>query len=380
MAVSDDLFSAEVSNQIALTRLSAGEARTVLPFLREIVKYLEERLAKEGDSIANKKRLDILLSDVKSKLDEIYTEWELSFFDDVLPEIAVEQALFQSKAINTTVPDYQSVIPTAEQLLTAAKVNPLVINKNLGSVNFDKYIKAWKPQEIERINNAIKGGFYSGQTPQQITRNLVGNKSQGYKNGLVNISKNTIYTVVKTSINHMSVTAKDEFNKQNKDLIIGYEIVATLDSKTSDTCKHYDGRKFYYKNGRNQPKPPFHPNCRSTTSPLLDSKYDFLDEGGTRPSIGEKDGEKVAKKVPSDMTYYEWLKTQPSSLQNEALGKTKAMIFRNAGITEEEFNKASRDRLNQPLTIKEMAASNKKIHDYLESLSKRDSRVKQYID
>ena len=50
------------AHQIDVVRYSAGEAKKVDAFLLDLIDYLETRLAKEGESIASKKRLQILLN------------------------------------------------------------------------------------------------------------------------------------------------------------------------------------------------------------------------------------------------------------------------------------------------------------------------------
>ena len=91
--------------------------------------------------------------------------------------------------------------------------------------------------------------------------------------------------------------------KALKDLDVEqYEILATLDSKTSPICQEMDGQVFKlseYEIGATAP--PFHANCRSTTCPHFDDEY----------------GERVARDragntyiVPGDMTYNEWREKQ----------------------------------------------------------------------
>ncbi len=80
-----------------------------------------------------------------------------------------------------------------------------------------------------------------------------------------------------------------------------YEILATLDSRTSNICQNQDGRHYPIdeaKVGVNYP--PFHPNCRTTTV-----KYDPDTEGRTRIARDAK-GKNVT--VPYDMKYKEWKK------------------------------------------------------------------------
>lgn len=102
-------------------------------------------------------------------------------------------------------------------------------------------------------------------------------------------------------------------------------------------------------------------NCRSTTAPVISSEFDFLDKGAKRAAKGADGGTQVS----ADTTYYEFLKQQPAWFQDQALGPVRGKIFRNSGISPEEFRVISVDGFGRPLTIKEMAELDKRVADYL---------------
>lgn len=80
-----------------------------------------------------------------------------------------------------------------------------------------------------------------------------------------------------------------------------FEIVATLDSITSEICQNLDGKVFDTKD--HQPgvtANPFHVECRSTTVPFFDDEFGF---GGQR-AARDKDGKTYY--VPDDMKYEDW--------------------------------------------------------------------------
>lgn len=80
-----------------------------------------------------------------------------------------------------------------------------------------------------------------------------------------------------------------------------YEIVATLDSHTSEICQSMDGLHFPLKQkeiGSNAP--PFHPNCRTTTVPYFDDEW----SGGERAARDEETGKTVY--VSSRLKYADW--------------------------------------------------------------------------
>ena len=84
-----------------------------------------------------------------------------------------------------------------------------------------------------------------------------------------------------------------------------YEIVATLDNRTSDICQKMDGQHFPLKDmqpGVNAP--PFHVFCRTTTCPYFNDEFTVDDK---RVAKDEETGQWY--EVPANMTYPEWKKS-----------------------------------------------------------------------
>ena len=95
----------------------------------------------------------------------------------------------------------------------------------------------------------------------------------------------------------MEQASQSAYNELNVDR---YEILATLDSRTSSMCQKLDGKVFNVKDatvGVNMP--PFHPRCRTTTCPHIDNDY------STRFA---RDKNNKAIEVNSSMKYSEWAK------------------------------------------------------------------------
>lgn len=348
------LDNSYTAHQIDVVRYSSGEAKKVDAFLLDLIDYLETRLAKEGDSIASKKRLQILLDDVKKRMSGELVKFTDEFLAEVEPFVKSELA-FNDKVFSAF---SSPVTPTLEQALSAINNNPLLLNGS--AVDFGAYTRGWEQKEVDRIAGVISNGYYSGMTTQQIARDVIGTKSARYADGKLNLTKANAYSMAKTAVMHMSSQTKARFFEANDDIVVGEEVVATLDSHTSAYCRWADGKKYYYRDGK-FPRPPYHNGCRTSLSPLLSEEYAFATEGGTRPAVSG--GE--AKRVSSDTTYYEWLKTQPLSTVQSALGKTQADIFLNAGLSPAEFKAASTTQLGKPLTLKEMAARNEEIAAFL---------------
>lgn len=79
-----------------------------------------------------------------------------------------------------------------------------------------------------------------------------------------------------------------------------YEIVATLDNRTSDICRSLDGKIYDMKDAvPGVTTPPFHAYCRSTIAPA-----DIIDEEDTRAARDPITGKTVF--VDGNLTYEEW--------------------------------------------------------------------------
>lgn len=78
-----------------------------------------------------------------------------------------------------------------------------------------------------------------------------------------------------------------------------YEVVATLDSRTSEICQSLDGKVFEFKDYEiGTTAPPFHVNCRTTTAPY------FEDGEEEERAARDKDGKTYY--VPANMKYKDW--------------------------------------------------------------------------
>lgn len=157
--------------------------------------------------------------------------------------------------------------------------------------NFSTRIWNSKTKLIGEVHNELSKNLLTGADPQKAIDSLA--KKMG-------TSKSNAGRLVMTEQAYFgSAAQKDCFNDLD---VEEYEIVATLDSHTSDICRSLDGKVFKmsdYKPGVTAP--PFHVYCRSTTAPHFKENFD----AGERAARGA-DGKTYY--VPDDVTYSEWKK------------------------------------------------------------------------
>ncbi|VFC15748.1 minor head protein [Clostridioides difficile] len=144
-----------------------------------------------------------------------------------------------------------------------------------------------RPTLINELHTKLTQSIIRGENP----KNLVNDFAKRF-----NVSKSQAKNLIMTeSAFFASASRKDCFSDLD---VEKYEIIATLDLRTSNICRELDGKIFDMKDYQvGITAPPFHCRCRTTTAPW------FEDEEGYRAARGE-DGKTYY--VPSSMKYNEW--------------------------------------------------------------------------
>jgi len=239
---------------------------------------------------------------------------------DELEQLAIEDATFEANTIAAII-GAAVAIPSAVTIMRNLKQRPFV------GLVYQDALNEFNEQSQLLIKNQIRAAFYEGKSIDQIVNSLAGSKGMGFRDGVFGSIRRKLETLVRTSVAATSAMARESVYMANKDKIIGVRWLAVLDGRTSATCRFLDGEIFPVGQGQG---PPAHPNCRSTTIPVIDKRYaKYLDGTPTRPS---ESGE-----VSGKLTYGEWLKRQPASFQDEVLGKKKGKLFRSGGLTVDKF-------------------------------------------
>lgn len=348
MAVNPILYDAQVRHQVFIERLKSGEVAKFAPFLKQIDKAIRERLS--GDDITDftRARLEKLLEAVDGLLLGIFTEYTDQLNLDLI-DLAQYEATFEAFTLSQVGPStFEAVVPAVAQIRAAVLTNPLSVRGADGGKLLDAFIQGWASTERTRVVNAIRQGFFEGQTNSEIVKAIRGTKALQYKDGILATTDRNASAIVRTAVQHVATQARMETLKENSDVVQAVEWVSTLDSRTTPTCKSLDGKRFKIDEG---PRPPIHINCRSTVVPITRFS-DLFGKDATRASKGA-DG---AKQVDASLSYYEWLKSQPASFQDAALGKTRAQLFRDGGLSAERFSALQLDRNFKPLTLDQMRA------------------------
>lgn len=156
--------------------------------------------------------------------------------------------------------------------------------------NFSERIWNNKNKLISELHGELSRNILTGQDPQKAINSLA--KKMG-------ASKSNAARLIQTEQAYFSSAAQAEcFSDLG---VEEYEIVATLDSRTSDICRNLDGQHFPMKDYEaGVTAPPFHVNCRSTTVPYFPDNFGQIGERAARDADGK------TYYVPDDLKYSDW--------------------------------------------------------------------------
>lgn len=153
--------------------------------------------------------------------------------------------------------------------------------------------RIWRDKErlLSTLQGELTRGLIRGEPYSKIAQRIAGR---------MNVAMSAASRLVETEAAFFSSKGQlDAF----RDLgVEQYEFVATLDSRTSETCREMDGKVLplsEFKPGITAP--PLHCHCRSTTCPYFDDEFT---ENETRAARDPETGKTV--QVDSKLSYGDW--------------------------------------------------------------------------
>ena len=335
------LINSAIRRQVLLEQLKSHQTEKFLRAFRDFEKMIKSSFADLDEDLLdlNRRQLNNFMKSLEGDLEQIFEPYTKEYFEE-LEELA---GVFST----VTATDLKSAIGGDTKINKLSSTvafrkgmdKPMSANGKLLKPFFNQMTN----REAVRVTDSVRKGFTEGQTNQEIVKSLIGTKKLNFNDGILKSSRRNAKAVVRTATQHMANVARVETYTANADIVTGYKILATLDSKTSPQCRALDQQEFELGKG---PMPPLHVNCRTTTTPVLDEEFDFLNDNGTRSSSGGP--------LEADTSYYEWLDSQPEAVKLKVLGKERYDLFTQPGMTVERFRKLQLDKHFQPMTLDEM--------------------------
>ncbi|WIA56010.1 minor capsid protein [Sphingobium sp. WTD-1] len=325
MTVNSDLQDRAIQHAIAISRYGAGLSDRIVRLLNSADADLIEKIAQRIGTIEQRgydlgpkstKRLLALMEELRALNRAIYDQLHDSLADE-LHEFATAEAGFQKAAI-----DGALLVDVGTKLPAPARLKAIV-----EEVPFEgRLLKSWtdgmEQGRIDRVTQAIRVGMTQGETTDQIVRRIRGTKAAQYSDGILDVSRRSAQSIVRTSVNHVSNVTAQETWKANSHVVKAWQFLATLDSRTTIGCGSLDGKTFPIGEG---PIPPRHIRCRSISVAVTKS---FRELGVDRDELSKGDRASMDGQVAGAPRYEQWLSTKSASVQDDILGPSRAELFR----------------------------------------------------
>ncbi|MCI9640501.1 MAG: minor capsid protein [Emergencia sp.] len=287
----------EISMKNARKLLDAGQLEEFKWTVEEYIKYgkenaINQQWVKQLENASAKfhiSRLEALKIKVQQSAEKAFGNY-LDDVDDMARKVYEEGYYRSAFELQRGFGTGWNIASIDEKKLSKLISKPWVSDGK----NFSDRIWQAKNQMVYDLHSELTRACILGKGPDEAIKNLSKYVDKRFKNAKVQAGR-----LVMTEQAFFSAAAqKDAFNELG---VEEYEIVATLDSHTSEICQQLNGKHFpmsQYEPGVTAQ--PFHVSCRSTTCPYFDDEFTV---GEMRAARGE-DGKTY--QVPADMTYPEW--------------------------------------------------------------------------
>lgn len=309
MSTNDNIVDALTRHQIFVLRYAKGREREAQQHIDRMVDGVVARLPANITDYS-RARYQALTVDLLQYMQAMGNEYNERLTQQLL-DLANDEADFNVELLGRQV-GIETTLPAPQQIASAVYSSILDLEPTKGYTIAD-VLAEFSEKKQTQIVDFIRDGYTLGQTTQEITKRIQDN---------TDLMKSQAATIARTVTNHTSIQARNISMKENRDVLDGYEWVATLDSRTSIICASRDGIIYEFKDSN--PKPPAHFNCRSTITFVVKPEFNLgKDIKTTRPGKGASG----TAQVNHDTTYEQWLRRQPKSFIYEVLGVTRGDLF-----------------------------------------------------
>ena len=262
-------------------------------------------------------RLEELKTRINFEVEKLYNDVNISLGEQL-------QKSFEDGYYETIFNQQQFLGFSSNFAMLNTKAIETAVKTNYMTENYSDVLWKNKTNLMNILNQQIPQGIILGYNPRKVAS--IASKQLDSK-------YNSTVRLVRTEYNLILNDATAQGYKEAG--IEKYQILATLDSRTSDICRDMDGEIFKVKEkevGVNYP--PFHPNCRTTTIPYFEP-----DEFDTEIEQYIKDEDGYKHRIEDETDYLEWKNALKKNEDGTAIYENNITKFEPAKDLPEATNK-----------------------------------------
>lgn len=346
-----------VRHSVLLERFKNGEVKRMMAFLnKEVIPSIiakadkiASRYEKMGLSkLAIARRRKALLKQLKGMEAVVKGGTNLlnARLNGTMKTLAKSEAKWAAQTLQRRLPLRANYTLPSPQLL-----NSIVTTKPMTGRFLKDWAKGVGANTAKNVNQAIMVGVAQGEGVETIVRRIRGTAANGFKDGVLQATRNEAAMVTRTAVNHVGQHAREAVFAENKKVVEQVQWLSVLDSRTSQICASLDSQTYEVNKG---PRPPAHPNCRSVMIPVVKPPQGIPGIDSSKLPVGQRAA--MGGPVPGNMTFGSWLKGQPAKVQNEILGVGKGKLYRRGKVPIEKFSDVKGGGVVRPLSLKQLEA------------------------
>lgn len=345
--VNQFLRDQSIRHRLGLERTAGSIRNDVIGLLNESDEEIEQRLQHRlqrglSEGAARPQQLQSLRSEIQTINNRVMDDVD-GELKDQLRNLSTDESRMARERLQKAIPvEIKPNAPAPNTLKSLVATNPME-GKTLS-----QWTDTVKRDRTDKIMNEVRKGIVEGDSNQDIVNRVIGTRNFGYKDGILEQSRNNVAAITRTSVTNVTSTAREMTYKQNRSVIKGVQYVATLDERTTIRCATLDGKVFDIGEG---PRPEQHFGCRSTTAPQTKS---WREMGIDRSDIDPSSRASMNGQVPETKTFKDFMKDPNGPDPKDILGATRAKLWQEGNLDLEDFLKGGIKQHTEIWTVEEL--------------------------
>jgi len=328
------LFDAVIRHMTYLERIETEQARRILSFFdRRIIPDYMALLKEKLERLNGQRELkNWNIRELEARIAETIQAFQAGIraageaAQAQLIPLAIAESSWAKIVLNGAIP---KPLEVSFRVPSIGVLEQIVKNKPFLNHTFGQWWKGLARGAKTATIDALRTGIGEGKRVEQIAprvREITGQIRRDAE------------TLVRTAVNHTSSNARFATLAANDDVLAGYQLSVTFDTRTSDICaKIGQENKVYKFDDPGAPIPPLHHNCRTTIRPVVKSLQDLGVAGFPINDLGPGDRASLGGPVSANINYGEWLKLQSLEMKQLKMGKKWGEKYHNGEVSFDEY-------------------------------------------
>jgi len=219
-------FDESLRHATDVRRFTIGEVAAILELLEKADQQLVKKLRSRIGPRFTMERLQNLLKDLGAARAVTMSALRARLRGR-LADFAKQEVEFEAGVVQTVVPFKVELATVNLNTLQSA-----IFNRPFEGAPLRGWFKTLEVADMRNLSRALQTGIANGESVDQMVRRVAGTRARRFADGALSMTRRNAEAVVRTSVNHVSNTAREVFWDANEDIIQALRWTSTLDGRT----------------------------------------------------------------------------------------------------------------------------------------------------